>query len=90
MSDDFIVGPAGGCPLCYHTPCTCRETATERQSREARERHARKREKAHGTLVELLVCEACQRDGVVADDVTRSYVCLKCGRQQTPYRVPDA
>lgn len=73
-----IIGPGGNCPHCYHHPCECSLTNEQIQL-------AHKRQKAHGTLVEMLTCEACGQDGVVPDAVQRAFVCLRCGKQQTPY-----
>jgi len=82
--NDICVGPNGGCPLCYYNPCRCRETEAERVERERQERAAKKRRKAHGTEIELLDCKSCGQYGVVPDDVTRAYICLKCGVTQQP------
>ncbi len=82
--NDICIGPNGGCLLCYRSPCICRETLEQRTERERRERAFRKRGKAHGVEIELLDCESCGQDGVVPDDVTRAYVCLKCGVTQRP------
>jgi hypothetical protein len=86
---DICVGPNGGCPICYHEPCRCQETDTERQVREVRERRLKKLQTAHGIEVELLDCEACKQHSVVADDVVRAYVCLRCGHQQKPKWTDD-
>ena len=81
---DICIGPNGGCPQCYHDPCRCNESAEARQARE----RLQKREKAQERVVNLLDCDSCDNGAVVADDVVRAYVCLRCGVQQKPRWTP--
>lgn len=61
---DFCIGPAGGCPQCYHSPCICSETPAQRLRRiEAEDRAARvKPEDLHVRIRELEDAIRAHRD----------------------------